>query len=546
MLPRVCLLVLWTVGCGRVGFDAIDADLPARSPDADITDASTVAITFPNNGNNIATTAATQLLSGTCDTAVVALTSSHGSFTDDDCSDGTWSLAPVALDAGGTTVVVLAERANESLSSAAIRLIYLDDLSRYRSASPGANSALAQGAGNELVINEFTATFATEIPDEVGVGDALQYDSSGDGTVDSLAFVHGRISDKELALLSAAGGKVLAVASTEDWALFRAYTSLDDAVHLSENTAIDAALRDFDGPLATLDLVALGATWNIACYGNGPDTTPVFVDNVTTDAAHYLTLFTPHLPWQVGVSQRHRGVWDPSAYHMVITNSDGIFVTGPNHMRVDGLQMQMASINTGNQKVLEFGAPGINDFRISNSIFWGAGESPFIHNSGLVIWNGGSGEARIWNNISYNFQRASTLEAFAYQLRDPEFTFYVNNNTAYGSRCGFSEAFGATVIAKNNLSYGNTENYCGNFMPSSSNNLSGPSLSDAPGSNPINAAAVLFVDEAGNDFHLAPQNAAALAAGLDLSNDAFQPVLTDIDGEARPSQANFDVGADQL
>jgi len=52
-------------------------------------------------------------------------------------------------------------------------------------------TALASGAGNGLVISGSTALFDSSLPDNVGVGDAIQYDSDNNGSIDAIAFIHG-------------------------------------------------------------------------------------------------------------------------------------------------------------------------------------------------------------------------------------------------------------------------------------------------------------------------------------------------------------------
>ena len=100
-----------------------------------------------------------------------------------------------------------------------------------------------------------------------------------------------------------------------------------------------------------------------------------------------------------------------------------------------------------------------------------------------------------------------------------------------------------TVVAKNNLVYGNVDNYWGTFSPSSTNNLSGPVQADAPGSNPRNATTVTFVDAAGDDFHLGATDTGARGQAADLSADAALPFSVDVDGG--PRRAPWDIGADE-
>ena len=122
------------------------------------------------------------------------------------------------------------------------------------------------------------------------------------------------------------------------------------------------------------------------------------------------------------------------------------------------------------------------------------------------------------------------------------FTFYVYNNTVVDCDTGILSLSG-TVIAKNNLVYDNNDNYSGSFNASSTNNLSGPIQSDAPGSNPRNAVTVTFVNAGVDDFHLDSTDTGAMDYGADLSGDADLPISDDIDGQTR--SGTWDIGADE-
>ena len=64
-----------------------------------------VAITSPNGGADWTTNVASQIVSGTCD-ADVTMTASGVTFTDSDCSDGTWSLDSITLSEGANAITV--------------------------------------------------------------------------------------------------------------------------------------------------------------------------------------------------------------------------------------------------------------------------------------------------------------------------------------------------------------------------------------------------------------------------------------------------------
>ena len=173
---------------------------------------------------------------------------------------------------------------------------------------------LASGAGNALTIAGSTATFAVALPNNVGVGDAIPYDADGNGIIDSIAFIHGRTSSQSYTVKNAQGAAPTPVAGDNDWRLFRAYTRLANWASQTENTNIDAAVRDFD---TSTDLPAAGAIMYVACYADGADPAQVTINGWTTSSATYIDIFTPVLASQVGTSQRHNGAWDPTKYRLV-------------------------------------------------------------------------------------------------------------------------------------------------------------------------------------------------------------------------------------
>ena len=126
-------------------------------------------------------------------------------------------------------------------------------------------------------------------------------------------------------------------------------------------------------------------------------------------------------------------------------------------------------------------------------------------------------------------------------------------DNAVVSACTISPGYGIDTdgdlssqhtVAKNNISYNNITNYSDFFYPSSTNNLSGPTQTNAPGSNPQNAKTITFVDATNKDFHLAPTDTSARGAGTNLSADPNLAFNNDIDGFWRFNI--WDIGADQL
>jgi len=83
-----------------------------------------VAITSPNAGADFVTSSMSQTVSGTCGTDVVNMTTSLGGFSDDDCANGTWSLAPFALSVGLNTFTITAYDVAGNSSTATINITY--------------------------------------------------------------------------------------------------------------------------------------------------------------------------------------------------------------------------------------------------------------------------------------------------------------------------------------------------------------------------------------------------------------------------------------
>ncbi len=65
-----------------------------------------IQITAPNNGAAYTTNDDEQTISGTCSVDITGLTSSLGSFSDDDCSDGVWSISPYTLGVGANLFTI--------------------------------------------------------------------------------------------------------------------------------------------------------------------------------------------------------------------------------------------------------------------------------------------------------------------------------------------------------------------------------------------------------------------------------------------------------
>ena len=280
------------------------------------------------------------------------------------------------------------------------------------------------------------------------------------------------------------------------------------------------------------DITASGrnAIERALCYYDGePDTSNLMIDGWTTDAAHYIEIYVP-------ASERHTGRWTSSAYTLSTTaKAPNIFVR-EDHTRIHGLQIESKATDS-HYAISLIG----EDIQIARNIIKGTNDDSLQNwNLGILIAN--QSTAKIYNNIIYHLKSANA-RGRGIVGGGAESTIYVYNNTIYGCDIGIDQGAGGLLVARNNISYNNGNNYHGTFDPASRGNLSGPRERGAPGLNPRDGAFVDFIDEDAQDFHLNALDSTAKDGGADLSLDAYIAFTRDIDGEARAGK--WDIGADE-
>ena len=413
----------------------------------------------------------------------------------------------------------------------------------YRSVGPGSTTALAEGTSNSFSIAGSTATFSSNLPTKIGVGDVIQYDSDGNDIVDALAFIYARTDAKNYTVKNVSGGTPTAVSNDTDWSIFRAYTSLSDAEAGTENTGLDSELRNFDTWTDGKNLVSADEQWNIACYGDAEDTTlGVVIRDWTTDSDNYLKIYTPYLSSEVGTSQRHTGSWTNSAYRLVISDEfpDGAPLsinTGSNDTSVnvwlDGLQIFSDSAGSVLPGIEIYNVSG--ETKISNSIIK---TDPAITTTfGITIDSlANHGTYKVWNNIVYGFAEGGI------SLTDSNNTLYAYNNTVFGNGTSGScyNRISGTFVAKNNIAQGCVAGFAGVFAESSEYNLS--DLEDVAGSHSKNLTTLTFHDAVHENYHLDSSDTTA-NAGTNLSADSYLSFSTDIDNDSRADL--WYIGADE-
>jgi len=444
----------------------------------------------------------------------------------------------------------------------------------YRSVGVGATSPLAAGTGNNLTISGTTGTFATAPGTTIGVGDAIQYDDDGDSDIDaddSVVFITARLSSTTYTVQKADGTAPTAVTNDQDWSIYRSYISLFNAEAGIENTGIDSDLRNFDdwtaGGEATTDdvgkdIAAADMVWNIACYANGTaaDTTAVNVTGWTTDGTRYVKIYTPYLPTEVGVSQRHSGKWDDNKYHIVYdtTNTGGTTVSvNTNKVDIDGLQIKRSDTTHNDTYGINVGTGysigNTISMNFSNNIITRGANS---HLGGAIGAGGNYSYLNIWNNIIYGQTNASTSYT-AIGAGGWGEKLYIYNNTLFNNAYAIYIRSSAALTAKavNNIFKSNTTDASGPFVSgtgyNATNNIGigytvtgGDPVTDRLGTD----GTVTFVSETGGseDLHLASTDTGAKNYGTDLSSDANVAFWTDAEGQPRPyNSGSWDIGADE-
>jgi flagellar hook capping protein FlgD len=412
----------------------------------------------------------------------------------------------------------------------------------YRSVGPGNTADLAQvqATGNTLVVVGGTASFVLDLPDQIGIGDVIAYDSDGNMTRDSLAMITGRTTADIFSVRSMDGTTNPSGTAVPDvyFRIYRAYTSLYNAERGSANSSVPVP---FDTWSSGRDLVSNNEVWNIVCYADAPDTTNLIFNGWTTSTTNNLKIFTPYLSNQVGVSQRHTGKWTSTAYSLQIASATCIQID-TNHISIAGLQFNINPVDSSSLKHLKIVNPGAGNMSFSHNIFSSAPTGEDTHGAIGIVSIGGSATLYIWNNIFYDFARTAGNHVTAVEISDSNYTAYVFSNTFYNCRYGIYWLAGS-VMAINNIAQQCDDGFYGSFAVGSDYNLS-DLAGDAPGTNSWNSTTVAFEDVITDDYHLDELDTNAQDRGIDLTSNIYIAFSDDIDNQTR--SGSWDLGADEV
>jgi len=397
---------------------------------------------------------------------------------------------------------------------------------------------------NGLTISGSTATFDSGLSNNIGMGDVIQYDSDNNGTIDSLAFVHGRTSSTQYTVKNKDGGTPTATqAKDNDWAIYRAYTSLANWQSQTENPNITEPVENDVNP--SINLVTANTIMNVACYGDGQDSTAVTIDGWTTGANNYINVYTPYLPSEVGTSQRHNGQWDTGKYRLVGSRPfNGLLWIQDEYVRVTGLQIENTAVKGGGQRPAGIEmrpASATAEVRVSHNILRHTAGGTGDWWAAAVVQTSFGGALKAWNNIMYNWGAGFFHE---WTAGTSNVTLY-NNTIVNSDNVGIEldgHGSGSFRLA-NNLVQGAATNYYfagGVTLAYSQTNLSQDNTSPQVA---LQGKTVSFVGAA--DFHLASSDTNAMNQGTNLSSDPNLAFSDDIDGHSRGYGSAWDIGADE-
>jgi hypothetical protein len=421
----------------------------------------------------------------------------------------------------------------------------------YRSVGPSNTQPLSQGAASKtlLTVAGPLATFSAAQPDRVGVGDVVQYDVNGDGIIsekDAVAIIHRRYSKTQFAVRTATAGVPTSVLGGATWSIYRAYTSLADAVTGKENIGIQSTLRDFDSWSGGRDLVTGKLTWNVACYADAPENKPVVISGWLTSSTHRLRIFAPVGPQLVGTSQRHTGkagggfvIRTRKASHAVEIASDNV--------TLEGLEIS-EWVNDGDNTSFEGVAVRAGGVMLADLIVHDEDYSGVANPNGDAINLNGmkSGDKVTIRNCAIykvsrgaiNYQGSEAVEVVVESCSIDQTGLTLVQADAEGGISVKGTAAKVTVVNTISVGSGGGKDFkSASGWGSSSNNVS--SDDSAPGTDSLKwKKPVDLFESSGADLHL-KSGAPALNKGKDLSSR----FTNDIDGETRKDP--WDIGADE-
>ena len=438
-------------------------------------------------------------------------------------------------DGGGVrrALAVLFLLAGPSWVEAATRIYY----------SVGTDAAVLH-SGNASAASG-TLTLASAAADNVGVGDQVRV-----GALANRYYITGRLSSTVFTIQNSAanGGTPGATNIT--------FASTAITIYRAFNTLIAAETGSGDAAhLNTFDLVAGNFQLNLACYNDGPMTmaasAEVDITGHTTDPTRYIRVYTPVSTSEVGVSQRHRGVWG-TGFELRGTNADTIQIED-SYVRIEGLTIQATVTTSGEWGGIWANTSGASDIRISHNIVKGVVTAGYP-GYGIALWGSATSVNRVWNNIVFNFPNTGA-PVYGEGISIDYGNAYVFNNTVYNCEGGIRKYSADSAEVRNNVVIHDTALNPGyvdyddlDVAPAAvrSSNVSSDATSETVALRNKTAYTTYFKNttSGSEDLHITNTSLALWASnGANLAADPNIAVTDDIDGGSRSAP---DIGADEF
>ena len=299
------------------------------------------------------------------------------------------------------------------------------------------------------------------------------------------------------------------------------YTTLAGAIaHLAASHA----------NLVTADVYAeieISGSWSSA------DTAAVDITGLTTDATHYLSIYTD-------TANRASMPWSTSKYNLSTTNAVALLIH-VDYARVEGLQISVASATEGSKHIVYNTSQTLNacDLRLSKCVLRGHGSAEYVQHGIYGGANMGTGTLSVWDTVIYNIYAGSGRYGI---VAGGSGVYSLYNSTVIGAYMAIYNEAG-TFTAKNCYAGGvSGAAYYGTIS------MTTCASSDGYGSAGLQNIALgtdTFVAVAGGseDYHLAADGLSPLEnVGTDTSGTAAPLNFTvDMDGESFAD--DWDIGA---
>lgn len=293
-----------------------------------------------------------------------------------------------------------------------------------------------------------------------------------------------------------------------------------DGDYTSLNTALATEMAAY--PNLTTNNGSGGAgILTFECYNLGAGDVAATTGTAwTTSSSYYIRIIGAASELTSG----NKGKWSTDRYRIEATGADynGLYIRAAN-TRVEDLQVQLTVTGAagGDMYAYNVSASGVYVLRcIGKGVISGNNTTRQI--SGLGI--GASGTSYCYNSLFYDFHNGGRTEAHCgIRLSYSGHTINADNCTTENCYYGFYRSSG-TFNATN----------CGAAVPADGTGFSGTITQTT-----CSATTPTFVNQAGDDFHLAGEDAAWRDGGTDLSGT----FTDDIDGQTRVG--TWDIGADE-